>query len=291
LNPPTGGPFGFGGDLSNPNGPPVGGFNSITQGLSLLASFGGGPSGGNFEPFSYSPGGYDSSLLAGGFRGGSFDFNSLQASTPVQSSLPYPQHSFPQQNSGFQQSYPQQQQVPFNPAGFSQNYFQQQPQFQQPYPQSQNSFQQQYPQFQQPFQQQIPAGNTQQFQFNPSAHSIPASGGSATYGGINPAQFGTLLSNPSSAAAVPPAASASAGAAETSAGTASAPKASSSQQVEVTLASPPSFQTAESTDSSVSASAVHLIAIGPPSDYTDQRSFYKHGKKSLISKGLRSGYY
>jgi hypothetical protein len=289
---------GFDGTLHfSPTGPPAGEFNAITQGLSLLASFGGGGGGG--------AGGNQNQYIIQqpGPAYGSFgDFNpSLQASS--HSGL-YSQ-GYPNFNNVIQQ-YPQQYppQSPYQQSTPYQQLAQQQPQLYAPV-QQQAAFQlvgaggsfTPVQQVQQVHQvqpgvviQQVPNHQTLVYQSLGSASSVPSNQQAA----VNPSQFGTLLSGvqasadlPSVGTAAVSVSSSSADGAVTTGTGGKSPDASASQLVEIHLnpsqtTSPPSYS-----EDIISQS---IISIGTPGNSKNE-NIKPPTKKTVYVKGLHSGYY
>lgn len=309
---------GFDGTLHySPTGPPVGESNAITQGLSLLASFGGSGGGHQFgiqqAPSYQQPSGYQQAFN---------DFvhpSSLQASSQIQTTASFPSQGF----SSYSQGYP------------SFNLVQQQPQsFAQPQPSYQVSQQpqtypsQQQQQFYAPSQQQqyqLVSSNTgsgsglypvQVVQLQQQGVAYQPTGASAAtpeslpsnQATINPSQFGTLLSGLSSVDSSDPSpgtASISSLTSSTSGGDGSRSSASdassspvgkeksvdaaASELVEIrSKAVAHSIFADQETQASES---VQLISIGPQIDRSDADSLKSGARRSLYNRGLRSGYY
>lgn len=273
-----------------PTGPPAGEYNAITQGLSLLASFGGGV-GGVQQPSNFQ-------------QAPSFDFSaaSLQSASQLQPTVNLPTQGF------YAQGFPsfnivQQPQASYQLVPNQQVPYQivQQQSYQTPAQPSQQ-FQQVYPPSsqQQPYQL-VASGNptstgypSQLFQVQPQSAVIQTAGQSAHAGtaqlSINPAQFGTLLSGASLSgtvgASTGTASVTSLSASTSSVDTARSDKApSSSRIVEVQLKPEAEQQTGESVPAA--SEIVEIIAIGPESSGMESRS----SKKSYFKRGLRSGYY
>jgi hypothetical protein len=304
---------GFDGTLHySPTGPPVGESNAITQGLSLLASFGGSGGGQqfNFQPSSSNyqqPSGYQQSFN---------DFAhpaSLQASSQIQATSSLPSQGF----SSYSQGYPSFNLVQQQPQSYAQQPYQlsQQPQN---FP-SQQQQQQVYAPTQQQSYQLVGAnpgsGNlipVQVIQFQPqgayqsSAVSAPAPENSgSTQVTINPSQFGTLLSSsvdasslPAGTASITSLSSSSTGTGSSSSGTNNVPAAkeksidsASSQLVEVHLK--PVLHSIFADQEAESSQSVQLISVGPETDkFGPATDSLKTGaRKSMYNRGLQSGYY
>ena len=283
-------PGGFDGTLHySPTGPPAGDFNAITQGLSLLASFGGGDSsGGNHQNqfFIQQPSHQQYQSFG--------DFNPAALQATHQSTVNIPSYAY-------SQGYPNLnvvQQHSQNPYQIPQSIYQQQQLYA---PVQQQAFQLVgspatggYPI------QQVPAGIIQQVPQQALVYQSigPASTAvSSSQPSINPSQFGTLLTgvqsatsslsdSPSiSAGTASVTISSSSDAANTDTGVKS-PDASASKIVEIHF-NPSS--TPASVEDSVSQS---IIAIGP---LVTSKGGFEHvktlTKKPLYVKGLHSGYY
>ena len=306
---------GFDGTLHySPTGPPVGESNAITQGLSLLASFGGSGGGQqfNFQPTSshyQQPSGYQQSFN---------DFvnpASLQASSQIQSTSSLPSQGF----SSYSQGYPSFNLVQQQPQSYAQSPYQlsQQPQN---FP-SQQQQQQVYAPTQQQSYQLVGANSgsglypVQVIQFQPqgAAYQSPGSAPAPENSGsnqvtINPSQFGTLLSGSvdssglsAGTASITSLSSSSTGTGSSSSsgsGTNSIPTAkeksidvSSSQLVEVHLK--PVLHSIFADQEAESSQSVQLISVGPETDkFGPATDSLKTGaRKSLYNRGLQSGYY
>lgn len=306
----------------SPNGPPVGDFNAITQGLSLLASFGG--AGGQFA-IQHPPGFQQQS----GFQPSFNDFNpaSLQASTSIQSTANSPSQDF----SSFSQAYPafnlvqQHQTQSFSAPSQSfsaqpQSFFAHSPS---PYhvAQTQNvPSNQQQQQIFSPVQQQsfqlIGGSNSvsgpypvQVSQFQPQETSFQSTGTAPqsqsvtpTQTGINPSQFGTLLSDFKASLPSFEQAGLSAGTALITRVASNSGRGSSKNAREKSfdlvqsdleeVRSKPPIHTIFAEEEEEPQSA-QLIAIGPQIGRYGlaSESFKAGSRKSLYNRGLRSGYY
>lgn len=310
---------GFDGTLYySPTGPPVGQSNAITQGLSLLASFGGSGGGHQFA-IQQSPSYQQPSSYQQAFN----DFvhpSSLQASSQIQTTASFPSQGF----SPYSQGYPSFNLVQQQP----QSYAQSQPSYQiSQQPQNYPSQQQQLyaPSQQQPYQ--LVSTNTvsgaglypvQVVQFQPQGVAYQSPGGSASTSEsldsnqqtINPSQFGTLLTGLSSVdSSGPTPGTASITSLTSSTSGIDGSRYSGSDARSNPVGKEKSIDTAGSelfevrskpvahsifADQETEASeSVQLISIGPQIDhYSSVTDSLKLGtRKSLYNRGLRSGYY
>lgn len=307
----------------SPTGPPAGDSNAITQGLSLLASFG-GPGGGlpQLQQFQPSSGGDFQShhqqqqhqpvdfqqQFFGGLSPQSFQpqsanfqpsFQQQQFNTPTS----YPSFGFAQQQPQQFQSFQQQ------PGSFQQQpgSFQQQPggsfqpqqgSFQPPFQPSPQQFSVQLPQ---QFQQQVPQQHgggaffQQQLpQSSPSPAGQPQQ--QLQFPGINPAQFGTLLNGPHHQSSVPgvgtasvssPSSSSSSDSTSRGGGDKTERSGSASQLVEILWAPPKTSSAVVAPPPAADDESAQMIAIGtPPSVQSRESNEVPISSKRIAKKSL-----
>ena len=307
---------GFDGTLHySPTGPPVGESNAITQGLSLLASFGG--SGGGHQQFNLPSSSYQQPA---GYQQSFNDFvhpsASLQASSQIQTTS--------QGFSPYSQGYPSFNLVQQQPQSYAQSQstyqFSQQPQN---YPSQQQ--QQLYAPAQQQSYQLVGGANSgsglypvQVIQLQPQGVAYQSTGSAspaAENSGsnqvtINPSQFGTLLSGSPSvdssgltAGTASITSLSSSSSSSTDIGTGSSGTntvqttkeksidAASSQLVEIHLK--PVLHSIFADQEAETSHSIQLISVGPETDkFNPATNSLKTGaRKSLYNRGLRSGYY